>query len=135
MKRRCAFLDNLPAFNYNTGHGEYFPDETGKMTPSDISELGSTLMSTMLKEVSDFCDPAIRDNWSLKPHQQVDTSGLFFMHCMNILLLYKYVFVLPLQLIYDGEGSFGLLSLHPDQLRDQQKTNFQKIGIKVPSMT
>ena len=71
MKRRCNFLDNLPAFNYNTGSGEYKEDEQGKGV-TDIKQLGSTLMRTMLKEVSDFCDPTINyDNWSKKPHQQV----------------------------------------------------------------
>ena len=143
MKRRCNFLDHLPAFNYNTGHGEYFIDETGKETTSDIKELGSTLMSTMLREVSDFCNPAIKENWSLKAHQQVDSSTfwVYFMCsqciCMNVMLLCKYLFVLPLQLIYDfrdGGGSFGLLSLHPDKLPDQQRTKFQKIGVRVPSM-
>lgn len=72
MKRRCAFLDQLPAFNYNTGYGEYFDDPaTGKRMASDTRELGSTLMSTMLQEVIDFCNPEIKENWSLKAHQQV----------------------------------------------------------------
>ena len=88
MKRRCAFLDNLPAFNYNAGYGEYFTDETGKKKASDTRELGSTLMSTMLREVSDFCDPAIKDNWSLKAHQQVYVGRCF------IGALYIYVFLI-----------------------------------------
>ena len=72
MKRRCAFLDHCPAFNYNTGYGEYFDDPaTGKKTASDTRELGSTLMSTMLQEVIDFCNPEIKENWGLKVHQQV----------------------------------------------------------------
>ena len=71
MKRRCAFLDKCPAFNYNTGHGEYFEDASGKKMASDTRQLGSTLMSTMVQEVADFCDPKIKGNWSLKPHQQV----------------------------------------------------------------
>ena len=73
MKRRCAFLDNLPSFNYNTGAGEYVKNEHGSMVTTDTKHLGSTLMTTMLNEVSDFCDPAIKENWSLKPHQQVST--------------------------------------------------------------
>lgn len=71
MKRRCEFLDNLPAFNYNTGGGEYIEDEFGNRVLTSTQRLGSTLLRTMLKEVSDFCDPQIKDNWSLKPHQQV----------------------------------------------------------------
>ena len=71
MKRRCAFLDNLPAFNFNSGYGEYIINEYGKRVTTDTRQLGSTLMNTMLNEVSDFCDPDIKENWSLKPHQQV----------------------------------------------------------------
>lgn len=68
MKRRCEFLDQLPFFNYNTGAGIYIK-ETASQT--NTRQLGSTLMRTMLQEVSDFCDPGIKENWSLKPHQQV----------------------------------------------------------------
>ncbi len=71
MKIRCAFLDNLPAFIFNSGFGEYVKNELGNMVATDTRQLGSTLMSTMLREVSDFCDPDIKANWSLKPHQQV----------------------------------------------------------------
>ena len=71
MKRRCAFLDKCPAFNYNTGHGEYYEDASGKKKVSDTRRLGSTLMSTMVQEVADFCDPKIKGNWSLKHHHQV----------------------------------------------------------------
>ena len=72
MKRRCSFLDRLPAFNYNSGRGELYdvPGAEEKMA-SDTRELGSTLMSTMLQEVIDFCNPEIKENWSLKAHQQV----------------------------------------------------------------
>ena len=70
MNRRCVFLDNLPAFNYNTGRGEYIK-VNGKTQRTDTYELGSTLMETMLKEVSDFCDPDIKESWSQRPHQQV----------------------------------------------------------------
>ena len=69
MERRCKFLDNFPGYNYNHGHGEYKP---GQNIPTDTRCLGSTLMKTMLKEVSEFCDPALKDNWSQKPHQQVN---------------------------------------------------------------
>ena len=81
MKRRCQFLDTLPAFNYNTGFGEYTDDEQGKRISKVTKigkkhltitrKLGSTLMNAMLKEVGDFCDPDIKENWSVKPHQQV----------------------------------------------------------------
>ena len=71
MKCRCSFLDNLPAFNNNTGEGEHFVNEQGKRVRTDTRQLGSTLMTTMLREVEDFCDPRIKMNWFLKPHQQV----------------------------------------------------------------
>ena len=71
MKRRCAFLDNCPGFNYNTGSSDYVVNSQGKRVKNDTSQLGSTLMDTMIKEVGDFCDPFIRENWALKPHHQV----------------------------------------------------------------
>ena len=71
MNRRCSFLDNLPAFYLNMGRGEYITDEQGNRVHTDTRQLGSTLITTMLREVEDFCDPAIKENWSLKPHQQV----------------------------------------------------------------
>lgn len=71
MKCRCDFLDNLPAFNYNTGAGEYVTNEGGVKVVTNTQQLGSTLMSTMIREVSDFCDPTIKENWALKAHQQV----------------------------------------------------------------
>ena len=61
MKRRCEFLDCLPAFNYNNGYGEY--DDEG--TKSKTTQLGSTLMNAMLNEVRNLCDPTIKENWSL----------------------------------------------------------------------
>ena len=71
MKRRCAFLDICPAFVMNSGASEY---NAVSKTYNDTKELGSTLMETMLKEVSDFCDPIIREDWSLKPHHQVSAQ-------------------------------------------------------------
>ena len=71
MKCRCDFLDNLPAFNKNTGKGECITDEQEKQVYTDTRQLGSTLMTAMLKEVEDFCD--ITKDWPLKPHQQVTT--------------------------------------------------------------
>ena len=71
MTRRCHFLDTLPAFNYNIGRGELVTKGYGVPVYTDTSKLGSTLLSIMLKEVNDFCDPTIKENWSVKPHQQV----------------------------------------------------------------
>ena len=71
MNTRCYFLDHLPAFNYNTGVGEYIKNTQGEQVPTNTRTLGSTLIEAMLKEVSDFCDPAIKENWSINPHQQV----------------------------------------------------------------
>ena len=71
MNRRCSFLDTLSAFNLNMGRGEYIADEERRWVRTDTRQLGSTLMTTMIKEVEDFCDPLIKENWSLKPHQQV----------------------------------------------------------------
>jgi len=146
MKRRCGFLDTLPAFNYNTGGGEYIIDELGQRIRTNTKQLGSTLLNTMLKEVEDFCDPDIKENWSLKPHQQV-----MLRYQLRQLWMYTYyrhpshlppVPLLsplpPSQLIYDfkdGGASLGLISLHPDQLPDEDKRRFKNIGVKVPSMT
>ena len=52
------------------GLGEYF-GSWEKRVCTDTRQLGSTLMTTMIREVEDFCDPDIKENWSLKPHQQV----------------------------------------------------------------
>ena len=68
MKRRCLFLDRLPAFNYNEGRGERIKDS---YRYHDTSQLGSTMMKAMLSEVKDFCDPEVKDKWSHKAHQQV----------------------------------------------------------------
>lgn len=55
MKRRCWFLDNLPAYNFNTGAstGE------GRGQVTDTKCLGSTLMATMIREAEQFCHPCI----------------------------------------------------------------------------
>ena len=108
MKRRCAFLDQLPAFNYNSGYGEYYMDASGKKMTSDTRELGSTLMSTMLQEVVDFCDPEIKENWSLKAHQQVKRDfckagqGTF----AENLLEWEFIYVI-LRLTAGGQGSLN----------------------------
>ena len=71
MNRRCDFLDSLSAFNFNMGQGEYATDNQGRKLRTDTRNLGSTLMTTMLKEVEEFCDLATKEKWSDKPHQQV----------------------------------------------------------------
>ena len=60
-----------PDFNYNSGSTQYIQTERDERKKNNTTQLGSTLMETMLKEVSDFCDPIIQENWSLKPHHQV----------------------------------------------------------------
>ena len=62
MKRRCQFLDNFPAYNYNQGIGP---------KGGNTKKLGSTLLNAMLKEVIQFCDPSTKEDWSLQAHQQV----------------------------------------------------------------
>lgn len=54
MRRRCWFLDNLPAYNYNTGVG--IKRESGEIT--DTKHLGSTLIAAMIKEAEQFCHPS-----------------------------------------------------------------------------
>ena len=71
MKRRCYFLDNLPAYMYNTGSAEMVVDEKGKSMRNNTKKLGSTLMKAFLREVDEFCDPSTQADWSKKPHQQV----------------------------------------------------------------
>jgi hypothetical protein len=111
MKRRCDFLDKTPAFNYNPGSGEYYGDQwKGKRKVSDTRELGSTLMSTMLQEVKDFCNFHLKQNWLQKAHQQ---------------LIYDFK---------DGGGSFGLLSLNPEKLPKEDRLKFEKIRVHMPSM-
>ena len=130
MTRRCNFLDTLPAFNYNLGRGELVTKECGVRAYTNTSKLGSTLLSTMLKEVNDFCDPTIKENWSVKPHQQV--------RIITVLSeVYSPLLTFFLQLIYDfkdGGSSLGLISLHPDKLKEGDTAKFKEIGVNVPSM-
>ena len=49
---------------------------------------------------------------------------------------HTYIFCIP-QLIYDfkdGGGSFGLISLLPDALPEEEKEKFLRIGVQIPSM-
>lgn len=78
MKRRCAFLDTLPAFNYNNGRGEYYRDKTGEKSHTDTRKLGSTLMETMLSEVAAFCDPCSFAQEDTRPHHQVGSYNQLY---------------------------------------------------------
>lgn len=55
-------MDNFPAYNFNQGRG---------LDDADTKELGSTLLTAMLKEVNRFCDLSTKKDWSQKTHQQV----------------------------------------------------------------
>ena len=79
MKRRCYFLDNLAAFNFNTGVGEVVFDKTsGKELKTDTKNLGSTLMQTMLEEVGHFCDQDIRKDLAEKPQVELQKNHCLF---------------------------------------------------------
>ena len=58
MERRCRFLDNLPAYNYNIGAG--IRVGTGEVT--DTRHLGSTLMAAMIEEAEQFCHPCSEED-------------------------------------------------------------------------
>jgi hypothetical protein len=109
MKRRCDVLENAPGFNYNLGGGEYVSDKrTGERKMTDTKELGSTLLTAMLKEVNSFCHPDIQEDWKHHAHQQ---------------------------LVYDfknGSASFLFLSLNPDKLSHGEREKLEKIGIEIP---
>ncbi len=70
MFRRCKFLDELPAYNYNQGFGEV-KEIGGRKLHTSTKYLGSTLMSTMLEEVTQFCNSAFKAQWSLQGYNQV----------------------------------------------------------------
>ena len=74
--RRCAFLDNLYAFNHNIGVGEIIIDSSSQQgtKPTDTRNLGSTLMQTMIEEANNFCDPNMKNKWAGKSYQQVMSS-------------------------------------------------------------
>ena len=78
MKRRCEFLEDCPAFNYNCGVGlGEFQDKQDQSDQSltDTRRLGSTIMRTMLKEVGNFCCLPGRKKPS-EPHQQVNSQAI-----------------------------------------------------------
>ena len=89
MKRRCAFLDTLPAFNYNIGKGETIKDDiSGEEVTTDTRKLGSTLMRTMIEEASNFCDQNMKRNWTGKSYQQVEILA-------NVVVLIAFFLFLP----------------------------------------
>ena len=57
MWRRCLFLDNLPAYNYNVGVGEFTATGT-----TNTENLGSSLMGAMLREAAEFCQLGTKDD-------------------------------------------------------------------------
>ena len=65
MKRRCNFLENFPGYNYNQGID---------LDGANTEQLGSTLMTAMLKEVNKFCDQSSKEDWSQNSHQQVHNT-------------------------------------------------------------
>jgi len=89
MKQRCDFLENFPGFCYNTGVGERKVNTGGAEKKTEYTNtilLGSTLFETMLKEVKDFCDPSLKEDWSHQPHQQVGILGdvnLYMLSCFT----------------------------------------------------
>lgn len=49
----------------------------------------------------------------------------------------RYMLLIVFQLIYDfkdGGASFGLISLLPDEIPEEDKSKFLKIGVEIPSM-
>ena len=110
MKRRCKVLENLPGFNFNQGEGFAVDKKTGKQKRCDTKQLGSTLLSTMLREVNSFCHPDIQEDWKLHSHQQ---------------------------LVYDVKnesGSILFLSINPDKLDSDEREKLEKVGIEIPSV-
>ena len=114
MKRRCAFLDICPGFNYNTGSSDYVTNAQGKREKNDTTQLGSTLMDTMLKEVGDFCDPFIRENWAMKPHHQVCCMcmriGIYWCRTMYHSKLHAKNIVLYRNIYYKNNSSIYMCS-------------------------
>ena len=57
-------------------------------------------------------------------------------HYSTVLLTFK-LSVIFLQLIYDfkdGGGSFGLITLNPEKVPEEDRVKFSKIGVLIPSM-
>ncbi|KAI6653840.1 hypothetical protein LOD99_3342 [Oopsacas minuta] len=111
MLRRCNVLESMGNFTFNTGKGIIFDLETEQNMITDTKLLGSTLMKTMIFEVNQFCDPTCKEDWARSEHQQLiyNTSG--------------------------GGHTIRFLSLHPEKLTSEVRSNFTSIGISIPSHT
>eukprot|EP00731_Ephydatia_muelleri_P036542 Em0275g1a len=103
MKRRCCFMEKIPAFIYNTG---LRMPQGASLPCSDTCHLGSTLMTAMLSEVLELCQ-SDKTDWSSQHHKQ---------------LVYDCV---------GGGGSISLITLHPEKLTEEEKTKFSIIGITI----
>ena len=74
MKRRCWFLDNLPAYNFNTGSSA----GVGRGEVTDTRHLGSTLMATMIREAEQFCHPCIEEGKDYHQVAKFILPGLYY---------------------------------------------------------
>ena len=109
MLRRCGVLEHLPYFTFNTGTGITFDVGTEKKVITNTKYLGSTLMKIMIFEVNQFCDPSYKENWEKVEHQQLiyNTSG--------------------------GGHTIKFLSLHPEKLSQEVRSDFNTLGINIPT--
>ena len=71
MINRCKFLDELPAYNYNTGGAETFEDESGDLVATNTQKLGSTMIRRRLSEVNEFSNYSRLKDWNSFSHNQV----------------------------------------------------------------
>ena len=109
----------------------------------NTSKLGSTMMKTMLKEVSGFCHPQRRSTWSSNESTrlQVRTLQTVFRNivavatvCVCIGWFYVVVFdhSFQCQLIYDikdGEGCFHLIAIN---VSSEDLEEFRVMGVQPP---
>ena len=111
MLRRCEVLEHLPYFTFNTGTGITFDPVTEKKVMTNTKLLGSTLMKIMIFEVNKFCDPSFKEDWEMSEHQQLiyNTSG--------------------------GGHTIKFLSLHPEKLTQDVRSEFNTLGINIPTHT
>ncbi|KAJ8607696.1 hypothetical protein CTAYLR_007308 [Chrysophaeum taylorii] len=93
LHRRVKVFDESPEFNYNESH----------------DHLGSTLMRTMLEEISVGLNENFRRTWRNEDHKQ---------------------------LIYDMTGpdgpTFGLISSAPDLVDPKTRAEFEALGFDIP---
>lgn len=69
MERRCKFLDNLPAYNYNQSKGEKISGFFKLRQATDTRRLGSTLLKSMIAEARQLCSSDVKKYG--RSHQQV----------------------------------------------------------------